>query len=480
VHVEILDVGVDGASNLALESARSESTAYVPGARRTVWVTPMRGGAETGFHFAAWLNGEPAGRVDGSGPTGEPIAMVLHGADSVPSLDALRMTIEPDDRLALDQSRYAWLQTSKPPLVWVVVAGANGAEPSLAERILTNLLAPAGIDTASLPYRPRVLVPESISLDDPPPALIVPGGGPLDARAIDVISAWVQRGACLLLMPNDAGDSPPMPDTWRRRIFSEAPQVDFGATHRMRWTMIPARDQEDELRELERCEVRRRWSAPKADRAHGWARFDDGRPAIVSAEWDRGEIWSIATSADPACSDLGIRAAGLLTFAHVLMGRGTHGEIDCADFQVGDLTRRPFASLPETGEVSVRRVDPPMDDVSARQMTPEGPDSPWPTDSPGLYLVEATGSTEAPRAAYSVNWPAEESDLARIGLSDIADRLGCSPDQVRLFSRNDGTSRSENVLRLAGRIDPYLSVATLLFLASGVELWLASRRPAGR
>ena len=226
-------------------------------------------------------------------------------------------------------------------------------------------------------------------------------------------------------------------------------------------------DMVDELDELTRSAIRRRVVlAGLEDGVTVEARYADGVAAIVSLRRGRGRFVLLTTSPDPQWSELGVRAAGLLTWLHELLREALGSPDAVATFTAGETTRHCFAGLPSQGAARVVSLtDRGRASISVRLSNGE-PAQGWPTGQPGIHAVRA-GRRGLRETLYAVDWPAEESDLTAIAADRLAALLGvgevaleggeaAGPEaKLTLFSR---LTR----LRDAARVLPFVLLALLL------------------
>jgi hypothetical protein len=263
----------------------------------------------------------------------------------------------------------------------------------------------------------------------------------------------------------------------RPLISVSAPDLEhLAAVTNIAWQdASPYSPDEEGLDELPRSAIRRRVVLRElATGVTVYARYTDGAAAIVSKQIGDGHLMVLTTSPDPVWSDLGVRAAGLITWLHRLVEEATGPASAVATFQAGERTRHRFGSLPAEGLARVSSTSDPSARSSWIRIVDGAPQEDWPTDFPGLYSVRTAGHGSPP-SLYAVNWPAEESDLTQITLPQLKARLGC--EQVTLEAAARLGQKAERGL-LAGLLanrDPMLAVPLLLVLLFLTELVLAQR-----
>jgi len=375
----------------------------------------------------------------------------------------LRVEVEPPDRLLFDQVRFGALVVSRRPTVWLLAFPPASLASDLSMRLYRNLLAPESLPADEQRVALAVLTDEAglQAAGDAgrPDLVILPSGVSLTRAGRETLRAAVERGARLLLAPSSA----PQAVDWdgaRRWIAGETPVLESlsppatitaaQATGRAAGTRVPA----------EGLAERRLRIAALESGARVHAEFADGSPAILSRPVGGGEVWLLATSPDPAWSDLGIRAAGMITWLDNLAQAAiqthaptyyTHGEPwPLADGRLAAANWSPLAQ-------------------------PEGPTGSASADTPpppGVYRYSEGG--EAARMVV-VNWPVEESDLEPATRDAVAARVGLE-DFAWLQDGAAADDADSGVLRLVQSLaDPRrIAVAALLGLLLA-EWWMIAR-----
>lgn len=416
-------------------------------------------------------------------------------------LHALRAEIRPADRLLYDQVRFTAVQTTPPPRVWLV---APRAEPhaDLAAQIVQNLLAPAALDATLQRVRLTRLAPEDLNRaasrsrvvaernapeQDDPRLVVLISGCELSDAARQLLAAQVERGGTLLLIP---GSDPAQWDwpgvrAWLAARPPRPEQPDALTTITWSDTTSPARANSGAA-EISACGVRIRLALDgllPAAAVEGV--FSDGRPAVVSRTRGRGRVYLLATSPDPRYSELGIRAAGLLSWLHALVGTAS-GPPRVLETSVGEPV--PPGMWSQSAEPPrLRRIEPPEN--AARSVHAAASDGSVHVSAPGVYAVGAAARSAQPPpqpppdgvAADAVllvaNWPAEESDFTPIDEAELRARLGRQAVRLRVF---DPQVRGTSVFgdRRKSRFEAADSFAVLLLALLLAEAVFSNRGPA--
>ncbi len=407
---------------------------------------------------------------------------------------ALTLDVEPTDRLPFDQKRYVVFQTTERPVAWLVTPADPDAD--LTALLLRNLLAPETLEPEHQLVTFRHVLPTELG-DGPadergaddrrrggardPDLIVITVGIELNEAARQQVRRAAERGATVLLLPGSREGATDWPGLRRLLARSVRRVESLGAVTSFSWEAgLAFAERSAELDELTRIAVRRRVElAGLEDGVTVEARYADGIPAIVSSRRGRGRFLLLTTSPDPQWSELGMRAAGLLTWLHELLRESLGPPDAVATFAVGEATRHSFPALPGRGVVRVFSLTDEGDTSISVRLANGEPTPGWPTQRPGIYAIRA-GHRDNSEPLYAVNWPAEESDStaivadrleALLGVADVAlEGAGAAGEQAELtlFARLTG-------LRDAARLLPFVLLALVL-----AELLLASRlRPLG-
>ncbi|MCG3128726.1 MAG: hypothetical protein CHACPFDD_03617 [Phycisphaerae bacterium] len=395
-------------------------------------------------------------------------------------LHALLLVVEPNDRLMHDQERYVAIETGSPPRARLIAP----EQPTLTARILENLLAPTGIPTEALGWQfERVTAPLAGIGVDQSGLIVLIEPAQLGADDISTLRAEAALGSHVLIVP-PAPDAEPGERTpnvaWSalaREFFGGEPEL-LEAELSCSWratSRLPFAD--PGFDELARCRIRRAWQVVPAPAAGTEATLSNGAPLLLSLRRGRGATWLLTTSPAPAWSDLGSRAAPLLSVLHTLGDFSRRAAARTAEFEVQRSDRRTFPGLPADGLVSVARVMPEPAQPQWVRIAGGVPERDWPSDEPGAYEVR-TAAADPVAALYAVNWPAEESDLTPLDHAEVSTRLGV--EGVRVLTVSDDGAASMSAEKPFAAMEPGQVVAAALLVLLVLESILAGARTHAR
>lgn len=399
---------------------------------------------------------------------------------------AVTVRLEPADRMDFDQQRGVAFETGDRPAVWILTRSPAAAESDLTTLILRNLITPEALEPARQVVDLRVATaadvvsgPENPDASDSTPripvlVLVLPGVE-LGVDQKRTLMRWIENGATALLVP----DSQPQAGDWpelRMLLCGAPPTVRSDEVTTLAWEPGSGYEAPDDIRgEFSRCAVRRRLGlGPLADECAILARYADHTPAIISRTLGRGRLVLLTTSPDPAWSELGIRAAPLITWLHQLIAEATGTPARSGELMAGQRSTRVFTALPKRGLVRVSAASTVMPDAKWIRLRAGVPQEPWPSDRAGVYTI-STAAESSPSATYAVNWPAEESDLRTADLDLLKSRLGVERVTLDAPGEDREYESSEMLARwLAERSLRPLLAGLLVALFLG-ELLLANR-----
>jgi len=402
---------------------------------------------------------------------------------------ALTLELEPSDRLCFDQKRFVVFQTAERPVAWLVTPADAGPDTDLTALLMRNLLAPEALaaqrQLVTFAHKSPAELAKTIAAEPPADAgprgrdvdlIVITGGVELNEAARQGVRRRAERGAIVLLLPGSREGATEWPG-WRRLFARSVLRVEtLDAVTSFSWdTGSTFAGRNAELDELTRAAVRRRVVlAGLEDGVVVEARYADGVPAVVSLRRGRGRLLLLTTSPDPKWSELGMRAAGLLTWLHELLRESLGSPDAVATFVAGQAARHPFPALPGRGVARVVSLTQEEASPSFVRLSKGEPTPGWPTHHPGIYAVR-TSRRDFPETLYAVNWPAAESDLRAIGADRLEALLGVAAVALEAGERVEDEAASTLLSRLVGLRDAArLLPLVLLALVLG-ELLLASR-----
>ncbi|MFH1749092.1 MAG: VWA domain-containing protein [Planctomycetota bacterium] len=324
----------------------------------------------------------------------QPREILLELPAQAPGPHAFTIQLDPTDRMTFDQHRYVAFQTAHTPQVWLI----SSSDEDLSALILRNLLAPEILAPEQQLVTLKILAPDTVEaafnrmhrdITQPELAMVILlSNTDLPAVARQSLLQHVEQGGLLLLVPSSA-----TPDTdWpgiRTLLTATQPEItDLDTLSALRWETTSAYNGHADLSELTRSAVRRRVLLRDLFKEVSIeASYMDGTAAIVSKPIGAGRLLLLTTAPAPSWSDLGIRAAGLISWLHLLIDEalGPPGAIGV--FAVGEQSRRCFADLPDGGLASVRLHTQSDSPPVWRRLAPDIQRQSWPTDQAGIYEV---------------------------------------------------------------------------------------------
>lgn len=393
-----------------------------------------------------------------------------------------RVSVEPDDRLTFDQTRFLLFQTGQPPIAWLLVPDAAAARDDLAAVLFENMIAPEELDPTSRPATFRRLAPAALGpalattgADTPPDLLVLLPGIRLPDATRQSVVRWIEGGAtALLVCSSDAGEVDwPGLRPWIARTAPRFERLD--AVQSLSWdpaapALVPP---SDGLDSLARAAIRQRLRiADLADGVVVHARFTDGAPALLSVRVGRGQVCMLPTSPDPDWSDLGQRAAGLLTLLHELLRRAQPPAENITEFVAQHASRDPLGDPAFNGTVVVGRDADRAAKGERVRLSGGRPATPWPADQPGLYTISDNGTTVA---RYAVNWPPEESDPTPITLERVRGLIGRTGVTVDVGQNTPANGSDIGAAANLGHFVGADAIAALLATFLVIEIILAAR-----
>jgi hypothetical protein len=393
------------------------------------------------------------------------------------------VALEPADLFDADQTRHVAWQIVSRPIVWLVApAQANAAD--LSTRLLRNLLAPSTLDAdrqrlTLVGHTPETLAAAAnagLSATQHPVLIVMLPVARLSQPAEALLERELLAGSTVLLVPS-ADDPVPTWPGLRRYLSDSFARIDAPTAP---VSIVPPRDNATPhaaaLREMAAAVVRLRVAFdPLLEEVTVAARYTDNQPAIIRRPVGSGTLVALTTTPDPAWSDLGIRAAGLLTWLHETLHAALGPPDAVANVLAHEQTARGFGALPAD---SLVRVDHTADtDKPGHWIRVRGgrPADPWPTAQAGTYTIRTGGASE--RVRYAVNWPVAELDQTPMDEADVVARLGVEQVAFRTTTVA-GTDNDESWLgRWQALADMGFVLGVVLLGIFAAEMWLAAGPP---
>ena len=485
LEIHVVTPATTARSNLGISAATPPTHVWPASAAVPIRTTVRNVGVDGEYWLVAREGAQVVARIGPlriSADSQQEVVVAL--PPSSPGPHAITLALEPEDLLAADQQRHVAWQSAAQPLVWLLAPRHVERTADLTPLLLTNLLAPEllsgdeqrvqvrRLDSAEIAN--EVLARASETRQNPAVIIALPGAG-VEAAAREAVVRMVERGAVLALLPNSGATRLDWPGL--RSLLSEsAPEVESlpAATAIRGNAPVVDGGPTGMGDELTRCAVQRRVRlAGLLDGVHVDARYLDDVPAIVSRRVGRGRVVALTTSPDPVWSDLGVRAAGLLTWLHALVDEALGSPTAVGQFTVGEEMQTAFPALPVAGLVQVARSGDAQSAPTWLRLADGRPRESWPTDKPGVYTIRVTG-TEV-RAQYVVNWPAEEFDLTPIQRAGLVRALGTERvtlERTGAPATTTSTGWFARVLRFA---DTGWTLGLVLLLLFVLEMGAAAR-----
>jgi len=479
LSVRVIEPDAERLTNLALRVVRKPNRIHPAGAPLALGVSVFADGLDTTYTVLVREGERIVGR---EGPftaragttrevafTLEPFSIGAH---------ALTVELEPADRLTFDQRRFVAFECGPRPVVWLVEP--RGGERDLTSVLIESLLAPSALAEAEqiVDLRRLSAPPPSApgdSRETRPALIVVLSGATLPENARRNIRAQLDAGATVVLMPASSESDADWPGL--RQLLSEAAArvVPLETPVAMHWEeQSRFRNLNDAIDELTRSAVRRyvRLSSLR-EPVRVQARYSDSSPAIVSRKVGKGELYLLSTSLDPEWSDLGVRAAGTLSWLFELVYAALGPPQLAAEFNAGASSRVEFPALTELSKARVS--GPGLDRAALVKLSDGSPQDGWPTDLAGVYAVCAPRSNQA-GVRYAVNWPVEESDLPRISPQRLRSLLGVEDLVVDEQTEQDQPAAMSRLAALLGHSDPARLLPLLLLMLILLEVFLSARQ----
>jgi hypothetical protein len=338
----------------------------------------------------------------------------------------IRVELQPDDPLSVDNVRYGCVEVAEPPTVAVVAETSTSPVLNTGD-VLANMLAPAALPLSRQRLRIERHSPgECDDLDwSRFRGVLLANVAALGTRAWHELADFTQQGGTVVCVLGDAvsvdrydeagGLLPALPT----RIVTDtepAHLVVCDAQNALaRPLLSPA------LAPLELRQIYRRWSVKPADKGvTPIVSFSDGAPAILVREIGRGRCILLALSPDAAWSDLAAHAAPLLVFLQEAFAQAARASEGTGNALVGSTAIVGLESLGGAASAPLEAFFASVAQSPSRLDIPlTGARALLPTDRPGHVLVRARGQAE-PGYLLAVNVATAETALTRVDSAKLA------------------------------------------------------------
>lgn len=492
LEVRVVCPSVGVRSNLSLIAAEPPVRVYPAAAEIPLRVTLGAAGMPGECALVARRGDEVLTRV---GPLKVPadarLEVTLWLPPSPPGPHSAVVELEPEDLFPFDQQRHVTWETGPRPETWLLISPATDPDQDLSVLILRNLVAPDALEPEQQRVTARLLTTveanyaltksaegreRSRAAHDPVLIVIFPEVL-LSTAARDALVRRIEAGTTVLLVPGSTQSDFDWPGL-RGLLGDAAPESEtLTAGTTMQWvaTSDSAFSRAGRL-EFARCHVQRRMRWEQVRPAvQTLASYGDGVPAILSKPVGRGRLLALTTSPDPQWSDLGIRAAGLLTWLHHLVDEALGPPAAVAQFVAGDEPQAVFRTLPRAGLVSVSMLEAPEGNTTWLRLRDGRPDAPWPTDTAGIYAVRTSGDRGA-AARYAVNWDVAEFDATPLSRAGLMRAVGIAKVTIEQPAPLGSDSAPGGWRRRFLMVDPAAPLALALLTLFVLEMIFAARR----
>lgn len=466
VRVFCVDVGVETNANFALlDPAVPERP--VPVGTPVQIRFGIQAGQSAGRRDAEVLiDAKPRWRLDGL--TFQPRqvgSQVVRLVDLAPGLHQGEIRIYPEDPLDIDNVRYFSVYVGRPPTV-AVVAGAD----SEVAAVVSAMLAPADLpaDRRRIGLT-QVAGGELAGLKNAPPysAILLVDVPSISPSAFAGLADYVTAGGWLIVVPgpamNPAGYQAGQSVLAALPVEVVAPLEPVYIAPPDRPHALLGRFQDGTGLSLSEPAVRRyvRFGAPLGG-GSVIARLSDGSPAIVVRRVGRGTSVVLAISPQRDWGDWAVDAGPLLVLLNTLVAESLPQTTPASNLRIGQEARlfvRGSAASSQAASIRAMTITSP----TRRQSWPAVVEATVDTvaaitDRCGHYRIVADGGTRADELGYSVNTPADESQLDRLSPSDIESRF--APGTIEVMREPDALTGG----RMAGGTSRDLSVWLALTL----------------
>jgi len=449
VQVFCIDVGTETDTNVALLDPVLPDRTVPAGAAAQIAIGLRSGDAGGKASLEVVLDGDPRWRL---GPLSlkhrEIVQKTAELTNLPPGLHQGEIRLRPDDALSADNVRYFSLHVGPLPRIAVI-----GRPDSQVVTIVSAMMAPANLPAE----RSRVALTQRrvdelggmADLADQV-AVVLADAASVPPAAFARLAEYVATGGQLIVIPGpslEAGgyaDGEAVLAALPAEVITPAQAVHVAPLDDPHPLLAPFRAGSG----LSLCEpaIRRyvRFDEPLGG-GQVLARMEDGAAALIIRQIGRGRSVALAFSPVREWSDFAIDAGPMLVLLNGLIAETLPRVCLARNLRVGRLTR---LGLSEAG--GRQRDGGGTASKDGRLVTITSPTrrESWPvavhpddgsvqavTDRSGHYLIRSEARPERGGLGYSVNTPAEESNLSRAPMTAIASRF--PPGRVQRVQRLD-------------------------------------------
>ncbi len=486
----VIDLGKTGGENRAVTDLRLAAPFVSVGATAVIRAVMHNFGStpSNGVRVRLTVDGRLGPEESFDLPPGEDVPAVFPFQFSSPGDHLVEVSID-DDPLALDNRRYMVVPVRE-SLNVLLVDGHFKSEPYQAE---TDYLAQALSPTEVLPGQPRPLrvevIPESqlfhreLATFDVVVLCNVPQFTLPEATALD---DFLNQGGGVVIFGGDQV----VPDNYNRYLYAEGkgllpaklgPSVGDASKRQGVFSFNPLGYRHPIISEYQGesdpvtsgITLAKTWQyhklvLPKDTKAEVAMTFENGDPAVLELQKERGTVVLVATSADAGWTDWPLHKSYLPIMQQIVM-RASAGRFAERNVRVGQPFNRSFPASGAGASVTV--VTPKNQSISTK-LQPSGGVSEFhfdQTEISGRYQVRI-GPPLSQDSSFAANPNPAESDLTKLDRAALADAV---PGWNFLYLTNSRelTEDSSSVGRRGELHRPLLYSLLALLLVEAFLAW---------
>jgi hypothetical protein len=486
VQVFCLDVGVDTSTNFALLDPAVPDRPVSAGAAVQIRVAVQAGQAGGRREVEAIVDTKTRWRREGISLQPRQVSQqAVSLSDLAPGLHQGELRLSPEDPLEIDNVRYLSLSVGDPPRVLLV-----GNPESEVAAVVTAMLAPAGLPADRRRIELSRMTPAELNRAralEPCSAVLLVDTASVAAAAFARLGEFVTAGGWLIVIPGPAMD----PGGYQTgggvlaalpaEVVSPAKPVHIAPLERAHPLLARFQDGSG-LSLSEPAVLRYVRYGPPLEGGQSLAVLDAGPPAIVARPIGRGTSVVLAFSPTREWGDWAADAGPLLVLLNTMIADSFPRATGASNLRVGQEARLPVLPSRATSQPRDRRTAT-ITSPTRRQSWPAAIESEDATvqaitDRCGHYRIRIDGDDGAAEVGYSVNTPAEESQLDRLSPVEIEARF--APGCVRVVKGLAELSPERSASDTSHDLTGWLALGLLaLLLAEGLLSNRFYRQPEG-